>query len=194
MPVLAQHVLERRGLDFPISIGLRFLIMLPCTCGAILGWALIENPMSCVAFTFACACMGCLLACDLRQRILPTGFVAAMLAFAAIFRVAESSLIDCICLGSLGTCIAILLFTANALHMRFRSHELIGAGDIRMVTPLMLFTGLQGATTGLFAASIVMGMSALAHLVTKRVSKDACVPLAPGLVAWLLCGTLTPLA
>lgn len=194
MPVLAQHALEQRGFDLSISIRLRLLTMLPCTCGAILGWSIIESPVPCVIFTLACACMGCLLACDLREHILPTGFVAAMLALAAIFRVWESGMAGCVFLGLVAACIAALLFGVNFLHMRFRSHDLIGAGDIRMIVPLMLFTGIQGSIAGLFAASIVMGSITLILLASKRVSRDVCVPLAPGLAAWLLFGTLIPLA
>lgn len=194
MPVLARDALVRRGHETDVTVCSRCISVALCACGALLGWTLLESPVACIAFTLACACMGSLVICDVQRRILPTGFVAAMLLFALVFRVAEGELLEAVFLLVAGGCIASLLYAANSIHMNMRDADLIGAGDIRMVVPLMLFTGAQGAGSGLCAMSLVAGTMALGLLATGHASKNATIPLAPCLAAFLLCGTLIPFA
>lgn len=194
VPVLARDALSRRGLDASPSRALRFLVAAFCVLGASLAWLLIENPVACVAFSLACACMGALLACDLRHRILPTGFVAAFLGLGIVYRLAMSGVSQLLLIGIPVGCIALTLLALNELRVRRGENELVGSGDLRMLVPLALFSGLQGMWCGICAASVVMGFVALLALLTGSARRGSHIALAPGLCAWLLLGTLIPLA
>lgn len=194
VPVLARDALSRRGLDASPSRALRFLVAAVCTLGAALAWLLVENPVACVAFSLACACMGALLACDLHHRILPTGFVAAFLGFGVIYRLAMGGISQLLLIGIPVSCIALALLALNELRVHRGESELVGSGDLRMLVPLALFSGLQGIWCGICAASIVMGLVALLALLAGGARKGSHIALAPGLCAWLLLGTLIPLA
>lgn len=194
MPVLAQDALRRRGLETSDFAHLRFLCLLFCMLGALLAWNLLGNPVSCVAFTLACACMGSLLCCDLRHHVLPTGFVGAMLLLAIVFRLSESGVTACLQCGIFGLCVSGSLMLANAIHLRVYANEIIGTGDVRLIVPLALFSGLRGIGPGLLLSALTMGTISVVLLLSKRKQRDSFVALAPGLAVWLLAGTLIPFA
>ena len=75
MTTLAQSSLRARDLADSISLPLRALVALVCAIGALGAWFLLDDLACCLAFSFACACMGALLVCDLREHVLPTELV-----------------------------------------------------------------------------------------------------------------------
>lgn len=194
MPVLARSALERRGYEASVRLGSRFLMAASGVSGALLAWFLLDDPIVCVAFTIACACMGALLVCDLQHRILPTEFVILLVALATVFRCTASGWLDVVYLGVPAILVSMMLLAINSFRMHMGREELIGAGDIRMIAPLTLFSGSQGVLPGLFAASLLMGMLALILLALKHAKKDAPIALAPGLAVWMFVGTLIPFA
>ena len=77
--------------------------------------------------------------------------------------------------------------------MRRGTGEIIGSGDVRMIVPLALFSGINGVIAGVFACAVLMGALALVQLVCGKARRGTHIALAPGLVAWLFAGTLLPL-
>lgn len=194
MPALAQSALMRRGLQWRPVLRSRFIAAALCASGAFFAWQLLPDPVSCVAFTLACAFMSALLLCDLQKRLLPTGIVAGLLVLGLIFRLCVGGLNECVQLTVAAALCAFGLFAVNAIHMKVHANDLIGAGDIRMILPLVLFSGFQGALPGLLVGSLIMGTASLFLLVARNVKGDTPIALAPGLYGWLLVGTLIPFA
>ena len=193
MTTLAQSSLRARDLAGGISLSLRALITLVCAIGALGAWFLLDDLICCLSFSFACACMGALLVCDLREHVLPTELVAGLLVFALVFRVTASGIGDAFAIALPAGLIAGSLLLANHLRMRRGANELIGSGDVRMIVPLALFSGIDGIMAGVFACAVLMGVLAFVQLVCGKVHRDTHIALAPGLVAWLFTGTLLPL-
>lgn len=193
MTGLARTSLHVRGFEDELGRWLRALIACLCAAGALASWLLFDDVICCLAFSFACACMGALLACDLREHVLPTELVAMLLACALVFRVAAGGLAEVVAVALPAGLIAGSLLLANELRMRRGANELVGMGDVRMIVPLALFSGTAGVTVGVFACAVLMGTIALVQLVRGRAGRDTPIALAPGLAAWLFAGTLLPL-
>ena len=193
MTQLAQSSLRAREFEATLGWPLRILIALVCMAGALGAWFLLDNLICCLSFSFACACMGALLVCDLREHVLPTELVAAFLAFALVFRVAASGLEGTLAIALPAGIVAGSLLLANHLRMQRGASELIGSGDVRMIVPLALFSGAAGITAGVFACAALMGTLALVQLACGKAGRSAQIALAPGLAAWLFVGTLLPL-
>lgn len=194
MPVLARDALARRGLDASLSRALRILIAVVCALGASAAWLLLDDPVACVAFALACACMGALLVCDLRHHVLPTGFIATFLGLGIVYRLAMGGVSQLLLIGIPAGGIALALLALNAMRCAQGNDELVGSGDLRMLVPLVLFSGLQGWACGLFAAALVMGIISLVAMASGSAHRKTPVALAPGLCAWFFLGTLIPLA
>lgn len=192
MSWLAQEALDVRGLAGTISRMLRVLIALVCAVGALAAWMLLDTTISCLAFSFGCACMAALLACDLRERVLPTEIVGALLAFAVVFRLIEGGVSELAAAGIPAALIAGILLVLNTLRAHRGASELIGSGDVRMILPLALFSGTQGLAYGLFACALLMGAIAILQIMLGRAERHTQIALAPGLAAWLFAGTLVP--
>lgn len=194
IPCLAQGSLDMRGLSTMLSRTQRIGIVLICACGALAAWALVDELVSCLAFTFACACMSALLICDLREHVLPTELVLLMLLFGATFRLVTGGVHEVVCVGVPAALIAATLLLLNTLRARRGACELVGSGDVRMIVPLALFSGTAGLMPGVLSCSLLMGLVALAQLALGKVKRHSGIALAPGLAAWLFAGTLLPLA
>lgn len=193
MTGLAQGSLRARGFDAEINQSSRLLIALVCMLGALGGWFLLDDVICCLSFSFACACMAALLVCDLREHVLPTELVAGLLVCALVFRMAASGTMGTLAITLPAGLIAATLLLLNHLRMRRDACELIGSGDVRMIVPLALFSGVDGIATGIFACALLMGTCALVQLVSGRANRHTQLALAPGLAAWLFAGTLLPL-
>lgn len=193
MTNLAQSSLHARGLAGGISLSLRALVTLVCVLGALAAWFLLDGLVCCLAFSFACACMGALLVCDLCEHILPTELVAGLLVFALVFRVTASEVGGAFAIALPAGLIAGSLLLVNHLRAHRGAAEVIGSGDVRMIVPLALFSGIDGVIAGVFACAVLMGALALVQLVCGKARRDTHIALAPGLVAWLFTGTLLPL-
>lgn len=193
MANLAQNSLRTRGLADGISLSLRALVTLVCVLGALAAWFLLDNLICCLAFSFACACMGALLVCDLREHVLPTELVAGLLVFALVFRVTASEVGGAFAIALPAGLIASCLLLLNHLRVRRGMGEIIGSGDVRMIVPLALFSGIEGVACGIFAGALIMGVLAFVQLVCGKARRGTHIALAPGLVAWLFAGTLLPL-
>lgn len=193
MTGLARGSLRARGLDAEIDRGSRLLIVLVCMLGALGGWFLLDNVICCLSFSFACACMAALLVCDLREHVLPTELVVGLLACALVFRMAASGIMGTLAIALPTGLIAATLLLLNHLRMRRDACELIGSGDVRMIVPLALFSGVDGIATGVFVCALLMGICAFAQLISGRADRHTQLALAPGLAAWLFAGTLLPL-
>ncbi len=193
MTGLARTSLHGRGFEDELGRWLRVLIAGLCTAGALASWLLLDDVICCLSFSFACACMGALLACDLREHVLPTELVAALLACALVFRVAAGGLAETVTIALPAGLIAGSLLLANELRVRRGANELVGSGDVRMIVPLALFSGAAGITAGVFACAVLMGTIALVQLIRGRAGRHTPIALAPGLTAWLFAGTLLPL-
>lgn len=194
IPALAQKSLTKRDLDCTLSHALRLLMAGLCALGAILAWLMIPDVATCLLFSFACACISALLACDLRHHVLPTELVAIFLGLGVAFRCAAGSIVETTLVVIPVACIAATLLVCNALRVRQGKSEIVGSGDLRMLVPLVLFCGAKGLMSGLFAAACVMCVSALFVLVSKNGEENATVALAPALAAWFLAGTISPFA
>ena len=189
MTTLAQSSLRARDLADSISLPLRALVALVCAIGALGAWFLLDDLACCLAFSLACACMGALLVCDLCEHVLPTELVMGLLVFALVFRITASGI---------GGAFAIALPAGSLLLVNhLRAHrgaaEVIGSGDVRMIVPLALFSGIDGVIAGVFVCVVLMGVLALVQLVCGKARCDTHIALAPDLVAWLFAGTLLPL-
>lgn len=193
MAQLAQSLLGARGFNKRLAALPRLLVTLVCVLGALAAWFLIDGFVCCLAFSFACACMGALLVCDLREHILPTELVGILLVLAVAFRVTAGGPVHTILLAAPIGLIAVCLLLLNRLRLRRSEGELIGSGDVRMIVPLALFSGFDGIAYGIFACALVMGALAFAQLVMGRAGRDTHIALAPGLTVWLFVGTLLPL-
>lgn len=193
MTGIAQASLRTRGFDAALGRALRMLIALVCMSGALGAWLLLGNVICCLSFSFACACMAALLVCDLREHILPSGLVAALLACALVFRVMEGGVTETIAIVLPTGTIAAIVLLFNYLRMHRGACELIGSGDVRMLVPLALFSGTEGLMCGVFACALLIGVLALVQLATGRADRHSHIALAPGLTAWLFAGTLLPL-
>lgn len=193
MTGLAQGSLRTRELDAEIGRGSRLLIALVCMLGALGGWFLLDNVICCLSFSFACAFMAALLVCDLREHVLPTELVAGLLACSLVFRMTASGIAGTLAIALPAGLIAATLLLLNHLRMHRGACELIGSGDVRMIVPLTLFSGIEGVACGIFAGALVMGVLAFVQLVCGKARRGTHIALAPGLVAWLFAGTLLPL-
>lgn len=190
MTRLACEALRVRGLDAALSPLLRLLVMLACTAGAMSAWLLFDSAVPCLALSFAWMCMAALLACDLREHILPTELVALVLACAVVFRLSVGGLADLAWTVVPAALFAGMLLVLNHLRMNRGAGEIIGSGDVRMIVPLVLLTAGKGMLCGMFACASFMGIIALVQLASGRARIDSGIALAPGLAAWLLVGTL----
>lgn len=193
MTGLVQGSLRTRGLDAEIGRGSRLLIALVCMLGALGGWFLLDNVICCLSFSFACAFMAALLVCDLREHVLPTELVAGLLACSLVFRMMASGIAGTLAIALPAGLIAATLLLLNHLRMHRGACELIGSGDVRMIVPLTLFSGIGGIACGIFAGALLMGICALMQLICGRANRHTQLALAPGLAAWLFAGTLLPL-
>lgn len=195
VPACAQRALAKRELPGDsLALGFRVLSAFVCTIGASAAWLWLPNAMSCVAFSLACACISALYLCDVQKRILPTGLVWALFLLAVVFRVSLDGFNACLLLLVGSGIIAVLLMSANAIHFHERAYDLIGAGDIRMIVPLVLFSGFYGTLPGLFSAAILMGALSLGALLARKAKRSSAIALAPGLLTWFFVGTLIPFA
>lgn len=193
MTTLAQSSLRARDLADSISLPLRALVALVCAIGALGAWFLLDDLACCLAFSLACACMGALLVCDLCEHVLPTELVMGLLVFALVFRITASGIGNAFAIALLTGLIASCLLLLNHLRVRRGTGEIIGSGDVRMIVPLALFSGINGVIAGVFACAVLMGALALVQLVCGKARRGTHIALAPGLVAWLFAGTLLPL-
>lgn len=193
MTTLAQSSLRARDLADSISLPLRALVALVCAIGALGAWFLLDDLACCLAFSLACACMGALLVCDLCEHVLPTELVMGLLVFALVFRITASGIGNAFAIALLAGLIASCLLLLNHLRVRRGTGEIIGSGDVRMIVPLALFSGINGVIAGVFACAVLMGALALVQLVCGKARRGTHIALAPGLVAWLFAGTLLPL-
>lgn len=193
MTALARGSLRARDLVDGISLPLRALVALICAIGALGAWFLLDDLICCLSFSFACACMSALLVCDLREHVLPTELVAGLLVFALVFRVTASGIGGAFAIALPAGLIAGSLLLANHLRMRRGADELIGSGDVRMIVPLTLFSGIDDIMAGVFACAVLMGALAFVQLACGKAHRNTHIALAPGLVAWLFVGTLLPL-
>lgn len=193
MTTLAQSSLRARDLADSISLPLRALVALVCAIGALGTWFLLDDLACCLAFSLACACMGALLVCDLCEHVLPTELVMGLLVFALVFRITASGIGNAFAIALLAGLIASCLLLLNHLRVRRGTGEIIGSGDVRMIVPLALFSGINGVIAGVFACAVLMGALALVQLVCGKARRGTHIALAPGLVAWLFAGTLLPL-
>ena len=193
MTTLAQSSLRARDLADSISLPLRALVALVCAIGALGAWFLLDDLACCLIFSFACACMGALLVCDLREHVLPTELVMGLLVFALVFRITASGIGNAFAIALPAGLIASCLLLLNHLRVRRGTGEIIGSGDVRMIVPLALFSGFDGIMAGIFACAVLMGTLALVQLACGTACRDTHIALAPGLVAWLFAGTLLPL-
>lgn len=193
MTTLAQSSLRARDLADSISLPLRALVALVCAIGALGAWFLLDDLACCLAFSLACACMGALLVCDLCEHVLPTELVMGLLVFALVFRITASGISNAFAIALLAGLIASCLLLLNHLRVRRGTGEIIGSGDVRMIVPLALFSGINGVIAGVFACAVLMGALALVQLVCGKARRGTHIALAPGLVAWLFAGTLLPL-
>lgn len=193
MTTLAQSSLRARDLADSISLPLRALVALVCAIGALGAWFLLDDLACCLAFSLACACMGALLVCDLCEHVLPTELVMGLLVFALVFRITASGISNAFAIALLAGLIASCLLLLNHLRVRHGTGEIIGSGDVRMIVPLALFSGINGVIAGVFACAVLMGALALVQLVCGKARRGTHIALAPGLVAWLFAGTLLPL-
>lgn len=193
MTTLAQSSLRARDLADSISLPLRALVALVCVIGALGAWFLLDDLACCLAFSLACACMGALLVCDLCEHVLPTELVMGLLVFALVFRITASGIGNAFAIALLAGLIASCLLLLNHLRVRRGTGEIIGSGDVRMIVPLALFSGINGVIAGVFACAVLMGALALVQLVCGKARRGTHIALAPGLVAWLFAGTLLPL-
>lgn len=194
MSCAAQATLRARGYGALLGHAQRLLIVLVCMTGAACAWLLFDNAVACLAFSFACACMGALIVCDLREHVLPTELVAVMLVLGMVFRVAVDGMAAMLAVGAPAASVAALLLALNWLRTRRGAAEVVGSGDVRMIVPLALFSGGSGLMCGVFACCVLMGMLALAQVLVKRKDRHSTIALAPGLAAWLIVGTLAPIA
>lgn len=193
IPYIAQRALEIRGLDSSLPLPIRLLIIAVCAAGATISWIVFDDALSCLTFSFACACISAILACDLRERIIPTGFVALMAALGSAFRISRSGLVDAVSIALPIGVLALCLLVLNYARERNSKPEIIGSGDARMLVPLALFSGWDGLFYGMIAASITVCTLAILQLAIGHASLRSNIALAPGLAAWLFAGTLIPL-
>lgn len=193
MTTLAQSSLRARDLADSISLPLRALVALVCAIGALGAWFLLDDLACCLAFSLACACMGALLVCDLCEHVLPTELVMGLLVFALVFRITASGIGGAFAIALPAGLIAGSLLLVNHLRAHRGAAEVIGSGDVRMIVPLALFSGIDGVIAGVFVCVVLMGVLALVQLVCGKACHDTHIALAPGLTAWLFMGTLLPL-
>lgn len=193
MSHLASASLRARGLEGALGTLLRVLIATVCVAGATASWLLVDDAIACVAFSLACACMGALLACDLREHVLPTELVGAFLVLAIVFRLSIDGLQGIVIAGLPAGLVAAALLVINRLRTHRGAGEIVGSGDLRMLVPLALFSGAAGFVTGLLACMLLMGLLAFVQLASGSVRRDTQIALAPGLAIWLFVGTLVPL-
>lgn len=191
---LTQTSLRTRGLASGLGFLSRALIVLVCVAGALGAWLLLDSLVCCLSFSFACACMAALLVCDLREHVLPTELVAALLVCALAFRMVAGDLAETLALALPAALVTASLLLVNHLRMRRGASEFMGAGDLRMLVPLALFSGATGIMPGLFACATLMGLLALVQLACGKAGRHTQIALAPGLTVWLFVGTLLPFA
>lgn len=191
IPQLAKRLLSSRSIGLHVSHAVSMASAFVCLLGACLAWSILPAP-ACALFTLGCACMSALLICDLRARLLPTELVALLLALSVAFRLSVGSVQELLAVACPACVIAALLMAGNYVCTKAGKPEQLGAGDIRMILPLAVFSGAAGAPIGLMACSLIMGAIALACVIRTGGGRVAHVAMAPGLTAWVLVGTVIP--
>ena len=88
--------------------------------------------------------MGALLVCDLYEHVLPTELVMGLLVFALVFRITASGIGGAFAIALPAGLIAGSLLLVNHLRVHRGAAEVIGSGDVRMIVPLALFSGIDG--------------------------------------------------
>lgn len=189
LPGVASRALEVRGADVAFSSACRFLLAAFCVLGACASWACIYDAVPCVSFTLACVCMAALVACDLKERVLPTELVFTMLAFAIVFRMSMNGVLDCMATAVPAAALAASILLLNKIRGKEGKPVVFGSGDARMIVPLALFCGTSGAAFGMLAFAVAAGVSGVIGMVSAHRS----IPLAPSLAACFFTGTLLPL-
>lgn len=147
------------------------------------------------ALSWACALgatflMELVFLCDVSARIIPYQLCIAFAAIAAVFSFEHGGLeglfTSCLCAFGLFLC----LLTVNKLMALTSGAAAIGAGDMRLIPLLCIFSGLSGALAGFAVASIVMAAIAIFTLVFKGGTRKSFIPYAPGLASWCAIGLI----
>lgn len=163
-------------------------------CGLFLGVAVVmlivgnADALSWACALSAVALMELIFLCDMSARIIPYQLCLAFALVAAVFSFEHGGLeglfTSCLC----GFGMFICLLAVNKLMSHTSGSRAIGAGDMRLIPLLCIFSGLSGAIAGFVVASVVMAVIALFVLAFKGGTRKSFVPYAPGLAAWCAIG------
>lgn len=156
---------------------------------ACLVWQIPLSNAGHVLIVLGFACLQAATVCDIDARIIPWELSLAASVFGLLFSLVEYGTSELALSLGLAFCALGTLETARILARRCGRPEPIGAGDLRLLPALFLFCGCLGSIYGAFAASVVMGLWAIAFLIRNR-SRDVphALPMAPGLSIWFLVG------
>lgn len=193
MSQVARNALAARGCHPCISLILRLLIVAICACGAAAAWIVTDDLVTCLSFSFACAFISAILACDLLEHIIPTELVAVFAILSCIFRTSLEGIGGLIAVAIPVIFVSGCLLALNRVRTKREKDEVIGSGDVRMLVPLAIFSGCDGIMVGVFTASLTILAYATMKIITGKASFQTNIALAPGLVAWFFVGALIPL-
>ena len=121
---------------------------------------------------------------DLLERRVPNRLTAA-LALAWLLLLSPLALYDterAALNGLVGLAIAAVVMLA----VYFVSRKGLGGGDVKLMCAAGLYLGYDGTLTALLYGSVLAAVTALALILTKKISAKDAIPLAPFLYAGIL--------
>lgn len=187
---LSRVLLHARGLDAgppPHTRLVRLGCAAACALFAATAWKLLDAYCAC-ASVLACACMLCVLVCDVHARIIPWQLAAALLGLGALRHALDGSMQTLILTLVVAGLVCALLWLAGSCRERAGKTAPLGRGDLRLMPALAACCNLSGNLQGLLACAFVMGLWGTAA--AFREGRKANVPMAPGFAAWLWVGAL----
>ena len=190
--VLARAILQQRGIRSDQMIGKRRAGRLAAAIAlTAFGTATFDTlPTSaCLCACGACLCMVVACLTDLSARIISVETCVALLTFAVplqLFTHGVEGLFAAFmaALAVEGACII-----CGFLAQRLAQDTAFGAGDLRIILPLCIATGVTGTFVGIICCST----ASLAVACALRLGNDTDwkhVPMGPGLLFWFAIGVL----
>lgn len=124
---------------------------------------------------------------DLLERRVPNRLTAA-LALAWLLLLSPLALYDTerAALIALNGLVGLAIAAVVMLAVYFVSWKGLGGGDVKLMCAAGLYLGYDGTLTALLYGSVLAAVTALALILTKKISAKDAIPLAPFLYAGIL--------
>ena len=144
--------------------------------------------LACLFATLLMLCIVLIVLCDKRVMIIPYQVCLASIPLSILcafinvgFEGIFSSIITTLVITG-------LLYSISLIFSIFGIKGSIGAGDIRIIPWICLACGMTGSIAGLIACFVFLALQAIFLLIRKKGNRKTYLPMAPGLLIWLIVG------